>query len=412
MILLQLQCKNFFLFRDLSIDFTYPRKLSYEITKNDALFEGSHIKVRKNIIIMGANASGKTTIGHLLCLIYNYLIGRDNGPEGSLAASIYAREQDAAFTIEFAIGKTAYRLSAAFDKEGLKEETICEAPISPAYNITELREQLDRRALLHYSRDDAPEQILPGFRSYLLRLKKNEILAALWQKNIKFWFALSSFRGEPIGKSGLSHINIPMISRILPILDNSVEEVIALVPEPQISKPLSIAEPAVPYTAQSKSYTIRFRNGQELTIPDGDLANIRTHRLSQGTIEALAYSSILSCLEATDGNMIFVDECLSHMHSELEKYLIWLSFLMKKENTQLIFTTHNVEICDLQLPTNAYLFLKRQKDGTNTALWANSKLIKNDRNFRSYYENDYFDILPDYSDLITLLEKDSEAGHD
>lgn len=411
MFILNLKCKNFFLFQDLDIDFTYPRKLAYEITKNDTLFDGSKIKVRKNIIIMGANAAGKTTIGHLLCLIYNYLIGRDNGTADDLARSIYAPDHDASFTIEFAIEKTAYRLTATFDHEGLKEEIIHETPISPAYNITELRERLGSSTPLYYSREEEPEQILPGFRSYLLRLKKHERLAALWRTNVQFWFALSSFRNDPIGKSRLAHINIPMISKILPILDNSVKDVIALVPEAKPS-PAAIAEPTVPYGNPPKSYTIRFKNGQELTVPDGDLSAIHTHRLSQGTVEALAFSTILSCLQIVDDHMIFVDECLSHMHSELEKYLVWLSFLMKKENSQLIFTTHNVEICDLKLPTNAFLFLKREKDGFNTALWASSKLIKNDRNFRSYYENDYFGVLPDYSSLVTLLEKDSEASHD
>lgn len=411
MFILNLKCQNFFLFRDLDIDFTYPRKLAYEITKNDALFEGSNIKVRKNIIIMGANAAGKTTIGHLLCLIYNYLICRDNGTADDLAKSIYKRSQDASFTIEFAINKTAYRLTATFDKDGLKKEIIREAAISPTYNITELRKRLDDATPLLYERDKEPDQIRPGFCSYLLRLKKNESLTTIWRTSVQFWFALSSFHGDPIGMSGLTHINIPMISKILPILDNSVEDVVTLVPEAGISHGV-IAEPAAPYGTLSKSYTILFKNKQALTIPDGNLSNINTHRLSQGTIEALAFSSILSCLQTVGDHMIFVDECLSHMHSELEKYLIWLSFLIKKETNQLIFTTHNVEICDLKIPTNAFLFLKRQKDGFNTALWASSKLIKNDRNFRSYYENDYFDVLPDYSNLITLLEKETEADHD
>ncbi len=127
-----------------------------------------------------------------------------------------------------------------------------------------------------------------------------------------------------------------------------------------------------------------------------------TH-LSQGTIETITFSSVLSFLRESDHATVFVDEFLSHMHSELEKYIIWLSFLLKKDDSQLFFTTHNTEVCDLRLPTHSFLFLKREKDGTNSALWANSRLIKNDRNFRSYYENDYFDVLPDYSNLASVL---------
>ena len=153
---------------------------------------------------------------------------------------------------------------------------------------------------------------------------------------------------------------------------------------------------------------ILFKNGKSQTVPDGNLGNLRGNRLSQGTTEAILYSSILSYLKHAKCSTIYVDECLSHMHSELEKYLIWLSILLKEKDSQLFFTTHNVEICDLQLPTNAFLFLKRNKEGLNEAFWANTKLIKNDRSFRNYYENDYFGVLPDYSSLIALLHKEGE----
>ena len=160
----------------------------------------------------------------------------------------------------------------------------------------------------------------------------------------------------------------------------------------------------------TKSYRITFKNGQAEDIQNGDIAQIHA-RLSQGTAEAVSFSTILSYLKNADHSAVFVDECLTHMHSELEKYLIWLSFLMKKENSQLFFTTHNTGVCDLRLPTNSFLFLKREKNGTNTALWANSRLKKDDRNFRNYYENDYFNVYPDYSDLASILADTAEEDH-
>ena len=409
MLLLTLECKNFFLFDNLSIDFTYPRKLNYDITKNDAIFEGSKIKVRKHIIIMGANAAGKTTLGRLLCLIYNYLIGRDGGSAEDLCRSINHPDRPASFTVEFSIRKTAYRLTAVFDKKGLAEETLVQASVSSDDNMTALRLKLDAASPLYYRRDDHPANLLPGFRSYLINIPENEQQKLCFQKNILFWFALSAFRHEAIDRTGLPHIDISLISKILPILDNSVEKIIPLVPEtPQDTTPeiSAVGDTVIGYNPKPKSYTIRFKNGQEQTVPDGNLSQIQSERLSQGTAEAVSFSTILSYLKNADHNTVFVDECLTHMHSELEKYLIWLSFLIKKEDSQLFFTTHNTEICDLRLPTHSFLFLKREKNGFNTALWANSRLIKNDRNFRNYYENDYFDVLPDYSDLISLLDSD------
>ena len=136
MILLNLTCNNIFLFQNLSLDFTYNRKLNYEIAQNDLLFPDSKIKVRKSIIIMGANATGKTTLGRLLCLIYNYLICRDEATAEIISHSINQPDKESTFSIEFAIEKVAYRLLATFDKDGLLKEELRTCLIQPSYNIT------------------------------------------------------------------------------------------------------------------------------------------------------------------------------------------------------------------------------------------------------------------------------------
>lgn len=172
MILLNLTCNNIFLFQNLSLDFTYNRKLNYEIAQNDLLFPDSKIKVRKSIIIMGANATGKTTLGRLLCLIYNYLICRDEATAEIISHSINQPDKESIFSIEFAIEKVAYRLLATFDKDGLLKEELRTCLIQPSYNITTLREKLSNAVPMQYDRNESKEEILNGFHSYLLRLKK------------------------------------------------------------------------------------------------------------------------------------------------------------------------------------------------------------------------------------------------
>ena len=415
MLLLKLKCSNFFLFNDFTLDFTYPRKLKSEITENDEIFPSSKIKVRKHIIIMGANASGKTTLGYFLCLIYNYLIARGDGADDDLKRSVNRPDFPASFTVEFSIQKTAYRLSATFDKDGLIRESLTQIPILDSYNISKLRHCLDITTPEKYIRDEKQEEIAPGFSSYLLRLKRNEEILNHFRKNIQFWFALSAFNDDPIGQSGLTHIDIPLISKLLPILDNSIEDIVSLVPKRPpiipIKKDIVSESVASLYETPDKTYAIYFKNGQSEIVPKGDISKITKERLSQGTMEAISFSTVLSYLKNANHSTVFVDECLTHMHSDLEKYLIWISFLMKKESSQLFFTTHNIGVCDLRLPTNSFLFLKREKSGTNTALWASSRLKKDDRNFRNYYENDYFNVLPDYDDLASILDGKREGNH-
>ena len=77
MIILRVACDNFYMFKNFEVDFTYERKSNHYLSENDRLFAGSKIKVRKNLIVMGANVSGKTTFGKLLCLILNFIYGKD-----------------------------------------------------------------------------------------------------------------------------------------------------------------------------------------------------------------------------------------------------------------------------------------------------------------------------------------------
>ena len=77
MVFLSIYADNVYMFRDFCLDFTVQRRSSHFLSQNDALFDGSVISVRRKLLILGGNASGKTTFARLLCAIQNYLIGRE-----------------------------------------------------------------------------------------------------------------------------------------------------------------------------------------------------------------------------------------------------------------------------------------------------------------------------------------------
>ena len=60
---------------------------------------------------MGANVSGKTTFGKLLCLILNFIYGKDLS-EGSfnIPSTRYDKSKDSSFEIEFVLDDMAYLL--------------------------------------------------------------------------------------------------------------------------------------------------------------------------------------------------------------------------------------------------------------------------------------------------------------
>ncbi len=73
MIFLNLYVDNIFLFENFNINFTYSKKLRYTTIDNEYLEGYKNFKYRKVNIIMGANSSGKTSLGKVMMYIQNYL---------------------------------------------------------------------------------------------------------------------------------------------------------------------------------------------------------------------------------------------------------------------------------------------------------------------------------------------------
>ena len=78
-----------------------------------------------------------------------------------------------------------------------------------------------------------------------------------------------------------------------------------------------------------------------------------------------------------------------------------------KEHEQLIFTTHNTDMLDLNLPKHSFDFLHKSVvdgEGYVKVAFASEFLKRNTDSVRCAVENDVFSSLPDDS-LLNTLEK-------
>lgn len=77
-----------------------------------------------------------------------------------------------------------------------------------------------------------------------------------------------------------------------------------------------------------------------------------------------------------------------------------------KENEQLIFTTHNTDMLDLNIPKHAFAFLRKKVTEGEceevSVIYASDILKRNTDSVRHAVENDVFSSLPDDSLLDTL----------
>ena len=386
MVILRVACDNFYMFKNFELDLTYSRKVNHPLSKDNELFEGSRIKVRKNLIVMGANAAGKTTFGKLLCAILNFIRGNNLDDQYfSLEKIQYDKSRDASFEIEFFVNGVAYLLKASFRDYNLQQEQVFRQKVYPTYSIQKLRNRLRTSSAIE-TFDANDKQMNIGFKSFAFSVSKPSKFDES-VKRLGFWFMLS----EPISNATVyrSEVDVEFLDKMLPAIDNSVKSV----------KRLQVEGDSTP----TNSYQISFKNNETLTVLNGDLKTCG-YRLSHGTFESIDFVFSLSVLRKGLASIFYIDERLSHMHPELEIYLARQAFLQKPKDAQLFFTTHDTELFDLNAPNASYMIFRRNSEGFNEVIFVSDKLSKNDRNLRNYYENDYFEVIPDYSVLDKLFE--------
>ena len=204
------------------------------------------------------------------------------------------------------------------------------------------------------------------------------------KSEIKYLFSISKRKNDTLGQ----YVDIHALNDILPKIDNTVRAV----------KSMSVDN------KPTTTYQIIFNNGEELVVPKGDIESCKD-RLSHGTFEAIEFLKVLTLMKNNPGAMIYVDEMLAHMHSELEAYLIRKAILIKPVQSQIFISTHNIDIFQLNVPINVFVFFKRNSNGYNDAMYPSDILNKNDRNLTQYYVNDYFGVMPDYSILDQSFEE-------
>ena len=128
--------------------------------------------------------------------------------------------------------------------------------------------------------------------------------------------------------------------------------------------------------------------------------------MSSGTKAGLDISYIIASLICDMHDLYYCDELFSYVNSDVEKAC--LSIIIDKLNgkKQLFFTTHNVDILDMQLPKHSFTFLKKNvenKEKPIQCVYVSDFLKRNTDSLKSAVENDLFCTAPDLDRLYELI---------
>ena len=152
------------------------------------------------------------------------------------------------------------------------------------------------------------------------------------------------------------------------------------------------------------SYVIR-RNGQEIILQKGKL--LGGEFLSSGTLKGIDIAILMAKIISSNNGFYYCDEHFSYVQTDLEKRLFGIMLEYLGDNEQLIFTTHNSDMMDLNLPKHTYAFLSKKKEDNEYIIrmkYASDVLKRNTDYVCSACENDVFSSIPDET-LLDELEK-------
>ncbi|MCF6298326.1 MAG: ATP-binding protein [Thiomicrorhabdus sp.] len=367
------------MFKDTFIDFTYPKKITDSTIEGEFLKDFPKIKYKKVCILMGANASGKTTLGKVMCAINNYLSGT---PLDHVKKSIHNKTKKSYIKVTYITPDTGqiHALKIVFNQDGL---------ISESYKINELRASKSLKKTLSDLKNSKPEFLFerdennhgiknPGFAS----VAKLTGITTLDTEKTGWHYLYSDFQASSLH---FEHNNIQLLETVLKVFDASINKI-----EPIINSEFA--------------YVIEFKNDDIVIVDNGTISN--DDRLSRGTIESIEVAGFISAiiqLQAQDkSSTYFLDEKMAYSHSEIEIAMLNLMIGKLNNQSQLFYTTHNYDILEMNLPSHSYIFMKKE-DFVTVSHPEKMGYTKNDRSLLGYVKNDVFNTLPDTSKIDELL---------
>lgn len=368
MIIMDLKIDNFFVFKEFHMNMAYPKKIVNSYIPNEHLKGRNNFRYKKVNILMGGNATGKTSIGKMMMALCNF-IKRDD--VHGLMETIADSSKEATISVDF-VGDIfkMYRLNIKIipskDSEKAPQILACKREVIIA--------EKDRYETCAQKIDNMP-------------LKYNE----------KYREEMDGI--EPIGwmltypfDASEKKAKFPDESAFVKVLDYTLRSL----------------DPAIVSVGKSKevdsTYIIHF-DSEDLLVQNGEV--IRKNILSSGTKAGIDIASLIFSIYQGECGFYYCDEKFSYIHSELEKAFLATMIHGLKDNAQLFFTTHNSDILDMPLPKHSFTFLKKEmcdREPLIKCVYASDYLKRSTDSVHNAVDNDLFSIAPGVELVYKIAE--------
>lgn len=358
MILLDVKLNNIYGFSDFHMNFSYPKKIVNSIIDDEFLDGRPNFRYKKAIVLMGANATGKTTLGKALLNIFNFIDGLDTTALTQMAPT----GKEGSFSVDFVSnGYTLHRVTGNF----MSADEYSSTGMRFYYSSTEIGTKDSYETCAERLNKADPEELgFDGLNKFAVNIGK-----------INYVFSCPEVKPSAEISKANKKTTLRVLKAVIGTLDPTLNDVV-------ISKDIK------------NSFIIR-RENEEIIIQDGKLLN--REALSSGTAEGVDIAFFLSLILSGSNGFYYCDEHFSNIQSDIEKRIFGLMLERLGRNEQLIFTTYNSDMLDLNMPKHSFAFLRKRAEECYkvSVMFASEILKRNSDSVRCAFENDMFSAIPD-----------------
>ena len=374
MIIMDVKINNLYAFKNFHMNMSYPKKIVGSTIDNEFLETRPNFRYKKLNIIMGSNATGKTSLGKVLMLFANFFKDGDanrfknivNGDIKDAKLQIdFVTDEDKLFRFVFkSILTTDIMPNGNYHKE--VKTNIFYTPINKKDNYETCASRLENGDFTEVNYEDIDTS------GWCFSYPKDSDISD----------------GYKIIENDKKYICV--LENVLKTLDSSIQNV----------KKIDEVDNA---------YAIKYPNHTVL-IHDGKI--LEPEKLSSGTKAGIEISYNIASLLLNRHDLYYCDELFSYINSDIEKAVLSIMIDTLKGRKQMFFTTHNTDILDMQLPMHSYVFLKKTIKDAETPIQcidASEYLKRNTDSLRNAVENDLFNTSPNLDNLFNLIDLYNEA---
>lgn len=362
MIILDVKLDNVLCFNDFKANFTFPKKLVNTLIDDEYLEGYPNFKYNRINVITGANASGKTCFGKVIQTLNLFFHDKSE----TLLTNIFDdKNKLGRIEVDFIDDSNQFiRFKCFYENNECLYDLI----------IERLEENDSYDTVCSRIKDEQINSLpLSNIIGELYKIKSS------WMFNytdIRYAYYDAFIEANKFKE----YINI--LGIVLKTFDNSI---------------LSIEQ-----SKDSKDVIIiKYRNGK--VIPIENLRALDSiNYLSTGTKYGFNIASAIAGAKYDIWKFFYIDEQCSNVNSSVEKTILSIMISLMNKRQQLFFTTHNLDLLELNLPNHAFLFFSKH-DGKIILEKASDYEKRNNVVIRNLYDNDVFGVDPDLSGLDKLM---------